>query len=149
MLKKSFLIIICTILLTAVSCSKNNQTAKNENNSESADIDLDLTKMSSAMIYSTVFNMVMDPELYNGKTINLAGYFMTLKDPYGNDSWTVIVPDATACCEQGLSFNWDFGENKPAEKTDITVKGNFTVTELENGLTYYFIEGTEVTVNSR
>lgn len=133
-MKKFFALFACACLFMT-SCSDKKE--------------IDLTKMSPTMIYSHVFQMVMDPDSYNGKTVKVAGYFLTLKDPFGNDSWTIIVPDATACCEQGLSFKWDFGEYKPAEKTDITVKGKFTVSELENGLTYYFIEGTEVTVNSR
>ena len=43
--------------------------------------DIDLTTLSSIMVYSEVFNMSVSPEEYIGKTIRMAGIFTTKQDP--------------------------------------------------------------------
>ena len=70
-------------------------------------IDLDLTKMSATMIYSTMFDMLVMAEDYIEKNIKVSGWFETYTDPQtGELYYAVVVPDATACCQQGLEFVW-------------------------------------------
>lgn len=42
-----------------------------------AAVDIDLTKMSSTMVYSTVFNMVNNPVKFVGKTMRMRGEYTT------------------------------------------------------------------------
>ncbi|MBP5519795.1 MAG: hypothetical protein J6X84_04375 [Treponema sp.] len=110
--------------------------------------DLDLTKMSATMIYSTIFDMLIMPEDYMEKNIKLKGWFETYIDPEtAKMYYAVIVPDATACCQQGLEFKWPGQHRYPADfpnpGEDITITGYYKLYE-ENGITYSYIEATSV-----
>jgi len=143
MLKKVLFSICLSLIISMTSCSKNNSPSVQEGQPR---IDLDLTKMSASLIYSNVFNMMVDPDSFKGKTIKVDGNFRILNGPNGEIAWTVIVPDATACCEQGLSFTWGFGEDVPATDTPVTVTGIFTIKEIDDGIYYSYLTGTEVTI---
>ena len=111
-------------------------------------IDLDLTKMSATMIYSTIFDMLIMPEDYIDKNIKLKGWFETYTDPYTNELYyAVIVPDATACCQQGIEFVWPGDHTYPADfpnpGEDITVTGIYKIIE-SNGISYNYIEASSV-----
>jgi len=68
-------------------------------------VDLDLTRLSSTMVYSEVYNMRYDPEPYYGKVIRIEGLFSAYENPMtGEPYFNCIIPDATACCSQGLQF---------------------------------------------
>lgn len=107
-------------------------------------IDLDLTKMSATMIYSTIFDMLVMAEDYIDKNIKVSGWFETYTDPEtGEMYYAVVVPDATACCQQGLEFVWP-GEHKypedfPAIKQEITVTGIYKMIE-NDGISYNYLE---------
>ena len=113
-------------------------------NSTPSKIDLDLTKMSATMIYSTIFDMLVMAEDYIDKNIKVSGWFETYTDPEtGEMYYAVVVPDATACCQQGLEFVWP-GEHKypedfPAIKQDITVTGIYKMIE-NDGISYNYLE---------
>ncbi len=94
-------------------------------------IDIDLTQLSSTMVYAQVFNMLCDPERYVGKTVRMQGqsyseyYEITEKSYY-----SVIIQDATACCFQGLEYELAAGEYPPDDE-EVTVTGVFeTYNEL-------------------
>ncbi len=113
-----------------------------------AKIDLDLTKMSATMIYSTIFDMLVMAEDYIDKNIKVSGWFETYTDPEtGKMYYAVVVPDATACCQQGLEFVWP-GEHKypedfPAIKQEITVTGIYKLIE-NDGISYNYLEASSV-----
>ena len=68
-------------------------------------VDLDLTRLSSTMVYSEVYNMRYEPEDYYGKTVRIEGLFSAYENPVtGEPYFNCIIPDATACCSQGLQF---------------------------------------------
>ena len=70
-----------------------------------ANIDIDLTTMSSTMVYSEVLNIMTDPSGYIGKTIKMEGTCMCFKDETsGKTYYTCLIQDATACCAQGIEF---------------------------------------------
>ena len=111
-------------------------------------VDLDLTKMSSTMIYTTIFDMLIMPEDYVEKSIKVKGWFETYTDPYTAEFYyAVVVPDATACCQQGLEFVWP-GDHKypddfPEPGQDITVTGLYKLIE-NDGITYNYLEISDI-----
>lgn len=103
-------------------------------------IDVDLTKLSSTMVYSEVYNMMYSPDDYIGKTVKMTGKFAYYEDPDTKAMYfACIIADATACCSQGLEFDLA-GEHKypddyPQAGNEITVTGTFELRE-ENGFKY-------------
>lgn len=113
-----------------------------EISSADPNVDLDLTALSSTMIYSEVFNMMMAPEEYEGKTIKMDGNCSIFTDEEsGATYYACIVQDATQCCSQGLEFvltdNYS-DEDYPADGDEITITGKFS-TYTENDLQYISI----------
>ncbi len=110
--------------------------------------DFDLTKMSATMIYSTIFDMLIMPEEYVEKVIKVKGWFETYTDPQTAELYyAVVVPDATACCQQGLEFIWPGDHHFPADfpdpGQDITVTGRYKLVD-KDGFAYNYLEATEV-----
>ncbi len=108
---------------------------------QSADgIDVDLTKLSSTMVYSEVYNMMVSPDNYTGKTVKMNGAFAYYEDPETKKQYfACIIADATACCSQGLEFiltgEHTYPNDYPELYSDITVTGTFETYE-ENGYNY-------------
>jgi len=93
-------------------------------------IDIDLTILSSTMVYSEVYDMLYVPEDYVGKTIKMDGLFTAFHDDStGNDYYTCIIEDATACCAQGIEFeltdDYVYPEDYPQEGEKVSVVGVF------------------------
>lgn len=110
--------------------------------------DFDLTKMSATMIYSTIFDMLIMPEDYVEKIIKVKGWFETYTNPEtGELFYAVVVPDATACCQQGLEFIWPGDHHYPADfpepGQDITVTGRYKLIDMD-GFAYNYLEASEV-----
>ena len=160
-MKKAGVILAATALFLVASCSRKNTTFTEINersdsaytgsadfSAETEKADIDLTRMSATMIYSTVFDMLIAPEDYEGKSIRIKGLFNVFTDQEtGSRYYTVLVPDATACCQQGLEFIWQgdhsFPTDFPAENSEIIVTGKY-VTEEEDGLTYSYLDAWSV-----
>jgi hypothetical protein len=95
---------------------------------------VDLTALSSTMVYGEVFNMMMQPESYMGKTVKMKGKFAVYTDETtGSRYYTCIIKDATACCAKGIEFelsgDYDYPEDYPEEGITILVQGTFDVYE--------------------
>ncbi len=103
-------------------------------------VDLDLSQMSGTVAYAQVYQMMYEPEAYEGKIIRIAGYFDVFKDEATGMVYTsCIIPDASACCAQGIEFVWA-GEHAwpdayPEPGASLTVTGRFE-TYLEDGWMY-------------
>lgn len=114
-------------------------------------IDVDLTKMSSIMVYSEVYNMMVEPETYIGKTIKIQGpYYASYWDQTDNYYHYVIIEDATACCTQGLEFIWDNNEHQfpdeyPEDYTEVEISGTFNKYE-EEGQEFYYIAASDIVI---
>ena len=68
----------------------------------SGEPDVDLTTLSSTMVYSEVYNMMYEPDRYLGKRIKMNGQFAVYENPNTGAVYTAcIIMDATACCSQG------------------------------------------------
>ena len=103
-------------------------------------VDLDLTTMSSTMVYSEVFNMVTTPENYIGKTVKMRGTYMYYYDEKPDHYYFFcLISDAMACCSQGIEFaltkDYHYPEDYPKPDDEITVVGVFDSYE-EEGNTY-------------
>ena len=112
-------------------------------------VDVDLTVLSSTIVYSEVYNMLYnDPAHYLGKTVKARGTFSIYQlvtdgvlqpDPV---SYACIISDATACCAEGMEFvlkdDLAYPDDYPELGAEITVIGEFQSYE-ENGMTWYHL----------
>ena len=106
-------------------------------------VDVDLTRLSSTMVYSEVYNMMYAPDDYIGKTIKMTGQFVYYEVPDTKARYfTCIIGDAMACCSQGLEFVMEgdlaYPDDYPELGAEITVIGEFQSYE-ENGMTWYHL----------
>ncbi len=121
-----------------------------EQTQTSADgVEVDLTVLSSTMVYSEVYNMLYnDPAHYLGKTVKARGGFSIYQlvtdgvlqpDPV---AYACIIADAAACCAEGMEFvlkdNLAYPDDYPEPGAEITVVGEFQAYE-ENGMTGYHL----------
>jgi len=111
---------------------------------------VDLTAMSSTLVYAEVYNIMTAPDNYEGKTIKMRGlyqanYFEPTKQYYH----CVVIADAAACCQQGLEFEWagkhKYPNDYPQNGAEIEVTGVFGSYE-ELGQTYYHLTVEEITI---
>jgi hypothetical protein len=90
------------------------------------------------MVYSEVYNMMVSPDDYIGKTVKMEGQFVPYYDEStGNYYFACFISDATACCSQGIEFiltdDYSYPEDYPQEGESICVVGTFdTYMEGEN-----------------
>lgn len=131
-MKKLILILSALVLVAALTaCSgKTVATGTTETAAKAAqNIDVDLTQMSSTMVYSEVQNMMLKPADYVGKTVKMQGAF-SVSEIGENRYFACIIKDATACCAQGIEFDWagdhSYPADYPKDGSDITVTGEFT-----------------------
>lgn len=94
------------------------------------DIDIDLTQMSSTMVFAEVYNITTAPEDYQGKVIKMKGQLLSDLDTENNKRYyACLILDATACCAQGLGFVpkdvYVYPEDFPELDGEITVTGTF------------------------
>ena len=107
---------------------------------ETVEFDVDLTKMSSTMVYSEVYNMMLTPQDYVGKTVKMEGiYAFSKDDATGQLYHACIIQDATACCAQGIEFvltdEYTYPDDYPAQGDMVCVSGVFD-TYLEDKYLY-------------
>ncbi|ETO97685.1 hypothetical protein HMPREF1495_0880 [Lachnoanaerobaculum sp. MSX33] len=111
------------------------ETTESESVKKDGDIDYDLTVMGADMVYATVYQMMIDPKSYIGKSFKIRGNYYS---SYSNDKDVYyhfcMIKDAAACCAQGLEILWadekmNRHENCPEEDTLVTVEGVFETYE--------------------
>ena len=141
---KRSIIAFLMIFSICIAMSGCNPTAQGEEANDSSavknynTIDVDLTILSTTMVYSEVYHMMISPDSYIGKTVKIRGQFAIYHDSTsGNNYYAVIISDATACCQQGIEFvlgnDKIYPDDYPPEKSEITVQGVFqTYKEGEN-----------------
>ena len=113
-------------------------------------VDIDLTALTSTMVYGQVFDMLTYPEEFIGKTIRMQGQFSYYHDEQtGNYYFGCIVKDATACCAQGFEFQLPgdpvFPDDYPEYGQEIMVTGTFS-TYIEDGCTYCTLKDSELEI---
>ena len=102
-------------------------------------VDIDLTKMSSTMVYSAVNELVTYPNEFTGKVVKMKGTLNVFKTDKRN-YYNCLISDATACCSQGIEFvlkdNKKYPDDYPKDGTEIVVTGVFD-TYFEGKNQYY------------
>lgn len=142
-MKKILCLALCTSLLfSLVGCSSG--TTKDSDSTEpvtetkvAKTFDIDLTTLSSTMVYSEVYNMTSTPEEYVGKTVQANGNFSL----YHNETtdkyyYACLIEDAAACCSQGIEFVLKDTSMKPEDYpeigTPIVISGVFDFYEEDS-----------------
>jgi len=98
---------------------------------------IDLTKMNSVMVYAEMFNMLVESELYQDKTVKMKG-LLYVSHNNNKTTYSCLVPDAAACCTQGIDLIFADNAQKsklPKEGEYFTVYGRFISYE-EDGFDY-------------
>ena len=135
-IKKTVSIIAGTILIILMTACEKGEVSPG--NTEGTDVDL--TALSATMVYSEVYNMMMSPMDYVGKTVKMSGTFTTfINEEDGRYIFGCVITDATACCAQGIEFeltdDYRYPEDYPKDGDTICVTGTFD-TYQEDEFTY-------------
>ena len=107
-------------------------------------VDVDLTALSSTMVYSEVYNMLYENTAdYVGKTVKMKGAFGVAQVVVNGEvssepaAYACVIADATACCTQGIEFvlsgEHRYPQDYPPLGEEITVIGTFETYE-SNGM---------------
>ena len=110
---------------------KEDMTSENEitKSEKNGGIDFDLTEMSSDIVYATIFQLMVAPEQYEGKTFKIKGiFYATYRDSVQKNCFYCIVQDAMVCCAQGMEFVWGDGshiypDESPEANAEVVVEG--------------------------
>ena len=106
-------------------------------------VDYDLTQMSSDMVYATVYQMMVMPEEYEGKTFRIDGnFYATYYEATKKYYFYCVIQDTTACCAQGMEFVWEDGshiypDEYPEDNAEIVVEGTFETYKEEGDQNLY------------
>lgn len=143
----------CLILFAAMigllsACGDGKTSSEADSAAKKTEIDIDLTQMSSTMVYSEVYNIVTEPDEYMGKMIKMEGTFSLYHDDAtGEDYYACIIEDATACCSQGIEFelsdDYKYPGDYMTEGDTITVAGVFDQYK-EGDYIYYTLRDAEL-----
>ena len=154
-MKKVICVLITAVMLASISaCGSKSASSNLSRSSRAAEIgsvsgkpiDVDLTQLSSTMVYSEVFNMMMSPDDYVGKIVKMQGTY-TVYDGEIRKYHACLIADATACCAQGIEFQltqeYQYPDDYPKEGELITVIGIFDVYK-EGSYQYYQLSNAEI-----
>lgn len=124
------LLLFCTLLFAG--CGDDSANGLVKSGETKTGYDIDLTVMSSTMVYSQVLDMLQYPKAYEGQRVKMRGNFTVW---HSNDTGlyypAVVIADATACCSQGIEFvlkdEPTYPDGYPESGTDVTVGGVFRI----------------------
>lgn len=126
------MMVLLFIVAILTGCSTNKQV---DYQVVESGVDYDLTAMSQSMVYGTVYQMMVYPDKFVGKTVKMRGqYTYEFYDKTNQYYHYVQIADAAACCAQGIEFVWQdgshvFPESYPEEAAEIEVIGTFETYE--------------------
>ena len=136
----SILLILCLIsTLTVWYLYRETPVAQEAQRAHAAGgVDVDLTALSSTMVYAELFNIYSNPDRYMGKVIKARGSYSPFYYQEGDKYYHyLIIADAGGCCEQGLEFILSGGRAYPEAKTGIELIGVFAGYEERGKPRYY------------
>jgi hypothetical protein len=145
------LVVAAVIIFVLYSCASGSAVIVGEDGSKkNVSVDIDITKLSSTMVYAEVSNIMASPDDYMGKTIKVRGKFnASYFDQTDKYYYYVVVSDATACCQNGIEFIWNgshiYPDDYPAANSEIEVVGTFS-SYVELDTTYYYLSIDSITV---
>ena len=140
----------CLMVLSILPAAGCSDMARQNPSAPGGDI-LDLTAMSSTIVYAMVNDMSENPDDYMGKTIRMSGPYYPLC--YDEDnllySHYVVAADITACCSAALEFKWKgahaYPDDYPVANTKIEVVGVFGSYE-ELNQTWYCLTVEDISI---
>ena len=112
-------------------------------------IDIDLKGKNYNMVAGELFNIVVSPEEYKDKSIRMEGYFAVYVNNITKEKYySVIIPDESMCCQQGLEFVWvgnhSYPNDYPKIGQKISVTGIFSNITTKTGLDFAFLQATDL-----
>ena len=122
----SIILVLC-MLLSFTACGSGSSVG---------DVDVDLTTMSSTMVYSYVADMLANPEGYKGQLVRMEGDSNTTH----GGTHSCIVYDALGCCTEGIEYVLPDEEAFPADGDSITVVGTFATYTKGEGKYFVLID---------
>lgn len=107
-------------------------------------VDHDLSNMNANMIFAEIFNLVLMPDEYIGRTFRMKGNFAVyVNETSGNKYFSIIIPDATQCCQQGIDIiclgDMKYPEDFPKIGSEIMVTGQFNSITTDEGLNFNYL----------
>ncbi|MBQ9207506.1 MAG: hypothetical protein IJ158_12465 [Treponema sp.] len=145
-----FKVFVCFFITSVVFVACNKKVASSpspaaESVSQNG-IDYDLSQMNGNLVYAEVFNMMVEPELYEDKVIKMRGNFVVYEDSptTGGRTYAVLISDALACCQQGIEFHYDFNGNEPQDGEEILVTGVYVTDLLADEISYNYVKAQSV-----
>lgn len=114
-----------------------------QESSKSDKVDFDLTLMGSDMVYATVYQLMVDPQTYEGKIFKIEGqYYPVFYEPTQKYYHYCLITDALACCSQGLEFVWEDGTHSypqeyPQLGEEVVITGRFEVYQEDGNTSLY------------
>ena len=135
--KTAIIAVLCLFAFATSSIANENVSANR--------VDIDLSRMSSTMVFTMVYKMVTEPEKFVGKIIKMKGAFSSYKDEEtGRRFFGCVIKDALACCSQGLAFETAkvrrYPNDYPDEGSPITIIGTFEFEKEEDGIGFPIIK---------
>ncbi|MBR0413422.1 MAG: hypothetical protein IJI47_07675 [Eubacterium sp.] len=133
----AFVLAITAITASFAGCSGGKAPAEKATTAKAAaKIDYDLSGVSETVAYSQVYDMIMKPDDYRGKTVKVKGEFEYADDELNGDThYSCIVSDTKGCCKQGIEFatkeDMDFADY-PVIFSKIEVTGTFDTYNIGN-----------------
>ena len=136
----AILLILCACGSQAADSAASDESAVTDG-ANAAAVDLDLTQLSSTMVYSEVYNIMTDPEDYVGQTIRMEGQCLSAYyEPTKTTYYSIVIQDATACCAQGIEYVLSDGQSYPADGGNATVTGRFESYDEEGTVWYHLVD---------
>ena len=109
--------------------------------------EIDLTQMSSTMVYSYIYNLMFDPTPFIGKRFRIQGIY---DENYWAENDTtyhcILIPDAAACCAQGIEFTLTEESTSYPQPADNIEIGGILSTYLEDGTPYIEIQADNIKI---
>lgn len=147
-MKHAAIVMLCLILCLLCACSA---TAEDMDRPvmtptpQPLAVDLDLSNFSGTVVYAQVYNLMYEYESWLGKVIRMAGYYSAYEDTQrGVVYHACVIPDATACCAQGIEFVWAeehvWPDEYPEEGADIMVTGRLESYNEDGNLYLHLVD---------
>ena len=153
-MKKIFRVLTLCLLFSVLSVCLVFGSSAETSPAESVFVDLDLSAMSGTVVYAQVYNMMVEPQAWLGKMIRMAGYYNYYDDQeHGIVYHACIIPDATACCAQGIEFVWAgehaWPDEYPEIGTDIVITGRLEMYEEDGSKYLHLVDADLILAQSR
>ncbi|MFI3114612.1 MAG: hypothetical protein R3Y12_00550 [Clostridia bacterium] len=136
-MKKIAMIMIIALLTNITGCTEEQKV-----------FDYDLTEASATIVFSQVYDMLVNPDFYEDKTFKIEGECQFFDHPItGERLYFVVVMDALGCCPQGIEVMFNDGIQAPEKFCNVIIEGT-GATDVEFDYTYLFIDVEDLQVTA-